>query len=464
MPTSPAIPVRPKPRRKRRRILLIFALLITALAGYFLYSFLAAGWELDAALAETDRLDPGWRMLTPHVPLPDANNSALQILAVDKRLGGFAWWKRWPEGPDALFRNLSPQAPLPNKTEAALRAALLADLVAVKEARKLKDMPAGVFPAPKGPPPYLSFHFEGEWARVVFLLYGDALLRLTDENADAALESCLAYGHAVLAVKGDPAPVCYILRWGRSREWCRAIEWVLAHGEASTERLQPLQALLQRQIEGPSLEEMVRALRFDVHHMMEAFAEGRVDAAELSLFGDNSLGKLEIGIADTIRGSVKSSHAALIRHYTRLVEAMKLPEEERQQALAAIESARQDLPRLAQALALRPGNLLLQDQGMRAYLASTHVGLAAERFRLERGHWPETLAALVDSKHLAKVPLDPYDGKTLRWKKLADGVMVYSVGPDGNDDGGQLDRTDQNRAGMDIGMQLWNPDARRRNN
>jgi len=35
------------------------------------------------------------------------------------------------------------------------------------------------------------------------------------------------------------------------------------------------------------------------------------------------------------------------------------------------------------------------------------------------------------------MPLDPFDGAPLRYKPLAKGYVVYSIGPDGHDDGGK---------------------------
>lgn len=52
-----------------------------------------------------------------------------------------------------------------------------------------------------------------------------------------------------------------------------------------------------------------------------------------------------------------------------------------------------------------------------------------------------------------EVPLDAYDGKPIRYRRLADGVVVYSVGADGKDDGG--------KAGADLGYRLWDVDRRR---
>ena len=38
------------------------------------------------------------------------------------------------------------------------------------------------------------------------------------------------------------------------------------------------------------------------------------------------------------------------------------------------------------------------------------------------------------------MPLDPFDGEPLRYKKLSPGYIVYSIGDDLSDDGGQEKR------------------------
>ena len=35
------------------------------------------------------------------------------------------------------------------------------------------------------------------------------------------------------------------------------------------------------------------------------------------------------------------------------------------------------------------------------------------------------------------MPLDPFDGSPLRYKLFSKGYVVYSIGPDGHDDGGK---------------------------
>ncbi len=95
-----------------------------------------------------------------------------------------------------------------------------------------------------------------------------------------------------------------------------------------------------------------------------------------------------------------------------------------------------------------------------AQVRCTAVLIAVERYRQANNKWPERLDDLKPS-FLKEVPFDPFDGKPLRYRRLGDGVIVYSVSEDRTDDGGVLDRKDPRRKGADLGCQLWDV-ARRR--
>jgi hypothetical protein len=62
--------------------------------------------------------------------------------------------------------------------------------------------------------------------------------------------------------------------------------------------------------------------------------------------------------------------------------------------------------------------------------------VAVERHRLAHAGLPETLDQLVPD-YLAEVPVDPFDGRPLRYRRTDQGFVVYSVGEDGKDDGGK---------------------------
>ncbi len=70
-----------------------------------------------------------------------------------------------------------------------------------------------------------------------------------------------------------------------------------------------------------------------------------------------------------------------------------------------------------------------------AGLANAQAAVAIERWRLAHpGRLPGTLSELVPA-YLNAVPLDPYDGQPVRYKKLPVGYVVYSVGLGWTDQG-----------------------------
>jgi len=70
-----------------------------------------------------------------------------------------------------------------------------------------------------------------------------------------------------------------------------------------------------------------------------------------------------------------------------------------------------------------------------AQLRVARAALAVERFRAANTKLPDQLGELSPA-FLERFPDDPFDGQPLRYKKLAKGYVVYSVGEDGKDDGG----------------------------
>ena len=68
---------------------------------------------------------------------------------------------------------------------------------------------------------------------------------------------------------------------------------------------------------------------------------------------------------------------------------------------------------------------------------------------------------LGDKDLLAEIPVDPYDGKPLRYRLLDDGAVVYSVALDLIDQQGKLNIQAGHGEPGDLGIRLWNPENRR---
>lgn len=147
------------------------------------------------------------------------------------------------------------------------------------------------------------------------------------------------------------------------------------------------------------------------------------------------------------RAPARPHDAALSLRWFRQMEIAN--DESIQQAIAAGAEIDQELKKIAgsttqklihmQTLLLMPA-LGAGAQGIAqnsAALQSADVALAAVRFRRVNQVWPQSLAQLVP-EFLPQVPLDPFDGKTLRFVATETEFKVYSVGKDQIDDGGDL--------------------------
>lgn len=87
--------------------------------------------------------------------------------------------------------------------------------------------------------------------------------------------------------------------------------------------------------------------------------------------------------------------------------------------------------------------------GYEARRQAALVALAVERHRLANGgQLPSRLEELLPG-FLSSVPIDPFDGRPLRFQKLERGYVIYSVGQDRNDNDGK-EHTHGTREGTDI--------------
>jgi hypothetical protein len=156
------------------------------------------------------------------------------------------------------------------------------------------------------------------------------------------------------------------------------------------------------------------------------------------------------------------NRAPALRALTACVEALKRPAAERDQLVAALAAAeaRAPLPEMACGAesVLKLGQVFRRS---RAHMRCAIAALATERFRRDRGRWPASLDELMAAGLLGEVLIDPFDGQPLRLKRVAGGLIVYTVGPDGANDGGSLHGRGAQPPGFDLEFRLWDADRRR---
>src|SRR5262249_58284858 len=84
-------------------------------------------------------------------------------------------------------------------------------------------------------------------------------------------------------------------------------------------------------------------------------------------------------------------------------------------------------------------------------------GLAG--YGAEQGRYPKELEALAPA-HLARVPQDLFSGKPLIYRPGETGYLLYSVGPNGKDEGGR--GPEDEPSGDDLAVRMPPPEPRRK--
>jgi hypothetical protein len=461
------------PARKRRRwlrgALAALALAIIVPIGVLTYSHFSTRGDWAGAEEEAGRDDPRWRLLEMEADRPtiaDADNSAFYIIALRSK-GGIN-----PSAVptyEAIFAKLPPSAQLNSQQVQLIRTEFAKFPGQIEAARKLKDMPAGRFP----------LTFSDDWIsttignhqntrEIVGWLQHDAWLLAQEGDCDAAIESCQAIINTSRSVKDDPFLITCLIRIAEQAVALETLERVLAQGEASEEHLRAMQAMLEREMREDSFILALRGERAGCHYLFENIRSGKIKQNPFAVLGGpnvNTGNLFDDFLVQAVPSTMLRYYPDYLRHMNRMVEAAKLPLHERGGKLAELEAevkrTRNPVIRL---LVPAMQKVEMADRRVQIYMRSMNVAIACERYRLqdEQKRWPATLDDLVKAKLLNAVPTDPIDNQPLRYRRTREGVVIYSVGFDGKDDQGNIDRENWRNPGVDLGYRLWNPEQRRR--
>jgi hypothetical protein len=483
------LPKPPRPRY-RWRILLLAAVTLPLLAvggwvGICLLDRLRGNWEVRAAVAEIENTDPGWtfdEILAARPPLADEENGARYVAASyalhpkeppNERPDALPWHGEDPDAEEqrrqkeadeltqlrASIQELEPNFALDAKQLDHLRGRHKKSEAALREALKLADFPRGRYAIQWLPGPFAASLEPAYEGRVVIdLLEDEVRLRSHAGDAPGACRCARAMLHLGRYSDDEPNTSVYLTRLAELSIAAHAAERVLGQGQPAPQDLLTLQRLLEAADAGDpaSLRMALRGDRAAIQRTARAYENGEIPSLqELESHQKPTLwGWLREGLLDV--PLMRRGHALHLGMLTKWIGHCDRPPAE-QAALAA--KLERDVPnalRVALGHFVMSGYQKTSDASfrVRASLRCAAVLAATERYRQEKGAWPDSLDVLVP-QYLARVPADPYDGQSLRLKRLPDGVVVYSVGPDLTDNGGTLDRQIPTAPGNDLGFQLW---------
>ena len=467
--------------RSRWRWLSLLFFVPIACIGLFVAASFSDANRLRSALDEADRVDPGWRIQdleAARKPIADDQNSALVLIHSVSLLP-----KRWPsflypqnqtlhsrEECDRMNSLLSeiapPQEPLPAATAAGLRLELQSARACLDESRQVLKLNWG-----RNPLVYtkdwcdanLSASQKLRWIAQAFHL--EAMLQIQENDLEAALESAQAIAHTARATGDEPFLISMHIRMVIRRTALRTIERALAQGVPKPTTLAALQQFWQEESEAPLYLTGVRGRRGQGLALMTAIKNRSISLNELqyllelweiSRWSKEYAALVELYYLPSLQTHVE---AAVLEFQNREVEVAKLAPEEQARHWPALAAAEQQLPWIAQAFT--QGSVRIAEVFM-AQLAQVRcliAMLSAERYRQARGRWPAEMTEMIP-EFLPTPLLDPFTGKSLIMRRTADGLKIYSVSLDGEDNGGNL-APNYRAHGSDIGVRLWDPDKRR---
>jgi hypothetical protein len=442
-------------------VLLPFVLV--AFGAWVLYNRHRVARAAAEAVAELDRTDPGWRLKdieAARAAVPEEENSARVVVATRKLLPP-NWLSE--ELSEALDR-LPPPERLTREQAARLDAELQAFAPAVAEARKLAGLPRGRH--------HIAYHRvvistllddqQGVRAAAALLKY-DALRRAHAGDLGGALTSCRGVLNAGRSIGDEPTVISQLIRNAGVTIACQAAERALAQGEAGPDDLAALQRAFEEEDRHPGLLVCLRGERAAQFELYDAVEKGEVKPDEFTEIGGAANEGPSI-LGWVARDRFRSELPQTLSVLTRRIEACRLPLHEQIEVERQLKAEVEKLPRDILHLKLLLPSLERVCEAERrrhAFVRCMAVTLAVERHRRRHGDWPAALAELTPEL-LTEVPADPFDGRPLRYLQVEDGVVVYSVGPDGRDNGGRFDRDNPTRAGADLGFGLWDVQERRR--
>jgi hypothetical protein len=456
----------PVRRRRWLRYTLAFFAVVAAAAGL---SYVYVSWSFDSemrtAIAETDALDPRWRLQQieeDRKSYRDEENAALQTIVVAKLIG------RWRSPVSShrnygdLFDNYPPQRQLNSMQMNVIREAFDRLEAARLEALKLKDMPGGRFPI-KYRPDFISTLLpdQQEARQSMELLKHDVMFRAQNGDADGALESCQALLNAGRALGDEPLLISYLIRLAGDAMTVDAVERTLAQGFPKPAPLEEMQRRLtqERADARHHWQQSMRGERAGHHELAQVLMSGKLRMS--MLIGLTGRDRNVLEFQDQFPLAFARGYPSHLRYLNEAVEATKLPDAEQIGRMEELEKSIPSQSTFTRLLAPAMAKVVRAHVRTQANLGAAELALACERFRIEHKRWPESLEELVKTKTVETIPPDPCNGAPLRYRKLADGVAIYSIGFDKQDNEGNINRNRPEEAGTDLGVRLWDP-ARRR--
>ncbi|MHC4624673.1 MAG: hypothetical protein ACYS4W_12315 [Planctomycetota bacterium] len=423
-----------KTPRKLKLSHVLIALLVAIIAGFILFRVsLRAKLQKKLDAIRAAGYPVTCTELDDWYTLPDdAENGA------DYLMEAFSYYYRW-NGQAAESLPIAGDAELPARTEPLTeetRAVIARYLTDNNEALKLLHKGAAVehwrYPVDLTEGFAFNRPYLSEIRMGAHLLSLEAVLHAENAEPDLAVRSVISGLGLARSFATEPIPISQLVRVACQALAVSNLERALNRTDFADEQLVSLaQAFTEAR---------------DLSAMSRAFAGER--CCGIDLLTEPSAEKFQLLGARIVYPVIQLYQALGLLDMEALlyldlmdgyIKAAQLPLHERRNTAVALEERVENLSKIhviLRGFMSALSNIIELDLKTIAQLHTAEVAVAVQRYRLATGGLPDALADLVPS-YLDAVPEDPFDGKDLRYKKLTPGFVVYSIGRDGNDNGGK---------------------------
>ena len=344
-----------------------------------------------------------------------------------------------------------------------VRAVLADNAGALRLIHEAAALPGGGFPIDPLAGPWEQDNNAFQGARqAAELCAAEAVLRAEEGDADGAMR-CLATGQAVGHSFGaSVTSMPFLIRVATWAFWRRGLMRTLEVCELPVEGLRELRDGAERAGREMSSRLAVCAELATVRHFLNSGRRG-------SLVSVGRPGSILPGVAYVLIPTLRERDELLFYGVVgRAARSGELPEGRRwAETRAVVKEMRQGAEVRTRIISrtMLPGmaRMIEEDLKAQAWLRVARAALAVEEWRVLHGQWPEALEQLMPDL-LASVPADPFSDGPVRMAKTENGVVVYSVGPDGDDDGGRTEEEAYDQTGSPYGrdfpFRLIDPELR----
>jgi hypothetical protein len=321
----------------------------------------------------------------------------------------------------------------------------------------LRDMPTGRFDLPLDEDPMKMVLPNLSQLRTAGKLEVlDSMIRLIDGDMRGAAETVRIQAHISATLDEHPTVIGRLVQMALDALLVKTIENTLRVGEVDKQTLAQLDEDIEARLEAGTMRWGFLGERAFFITMCDALVAGRLslDSIASAIGGGPGVQWLP----DVLIRQNQMRGAEIL---TWLVDAADDPKAMHEAAKRINETipgepirhiiVRILLPSLSRAVELH--------LKATALLECTRIGLAAERFRMHTGRLPSSIQELVPD-YLKAVPSDPFNGEPMRFVATDDGIVIYSVGEDGEDDGGLVALQETRPRLPDVGFRLFRLDRR----